>query len=438
MRTWPTALAWCLTRAFVVTLLCTQEHGVVGDVTYYRESLAAIGAAHPSGTLTEYPVPALVLLWLPYLLLKAAGHVGGYVTLVATLAVLTDLGFHATLVRTRRWHGAPRSWLGIPGAEWAWLLAVPALGATTYARFDLVPGILVGLAVLYVVHRPAVAAAVGALATGVKYWPALVLPTLAAPRAGRRRVVVTIAVAGLVLAVGSLAIGGWHRLWTPLHYQDERGLQIESVFATPVMLAWGHGSDAYATSYTVWKAYDVSGPLVGTLLTLASVSTLVVALLMAAGWALAWLRIRQASGDASEALVWLVLASVGGFMVTNKVLSPQYLLWLLPAAAAGLVVLERSREGRRRLAWWTGVLLVAAALTHEIFPRTYGYLLVHAPGSFWVVDLLALRNILLVALAAYAGARAGRLLLRAADETEPTEGVRDGTRRAARRRRTTA
>jgi len=411
MRTWPTALAWCLTRALVVVLLCTQERGVAGDVTYYRQSLMAMAHYHPGGTLTEYPLPALVLLWIPFALMEAVGHLGAYVAVIAALAVLTDLVFHAFLIHARRWRPRTQSFLQIPASEWAWIVAVPALGATTYARFDLVPGILVGLAVLYVVHRPAVAAAFGALATGVKYWPALVLPALAAPREGRRRVVAAVAVVGTVLAGVSLAVGGWHRLWTPLHYQDERGLQIESVFATPAMLAWGHGGRAYTIDYTVWKAYDVSGPFVGTLLTLASVCTILFVILMTAGWVLAWARTRRGA-DAAEALVWLVLASVGGFMVTNKVLSPQYLLWLLPAAAAGLVVVEGDRHARQRLLSWTAVLVAAAAMTHEIFPRSYGYLLVHAPGSFWAVDLLALRNVLLVILVAYAAWRAARLLLR--------------------------
>ena len=407
-------LAWCLTRAFVVVLLTTQERDVVGDVGYYRDSLASMAASGPGGTLTEYPVPALVLLWLPYALLRAVHRLGAYVAVIAVLAIVTDLVFHLALVHARTWRApSARTWLGIGGAEWAWLLAVPALGATTYARFDLIPGILVGLAVLYVVHRPAVAAAFGSLATAVKYWPALILPAVAAPRLGRRRVLVTIAAVGGVMAVGSLAVGGWRRLWTPFDYQDARGLQIESVFATPAMLAWGHGSRGYATFYSTWKAYDVVGPMVDTLLSLASIFTLVFALLTAVSWVVAWSRLRRGA-DAAEALVWLVLASIGGFMVTNKVLSPQYLLWLLPAAAAGLVVLEGHGRAWRGLVWWTAGLLVATLLTHEVFPRHYAHLIVHTADSLRVAGLLALRNLLLIGLTGYAAWRTGRLLARPA------------------------
>lgn len=409
---WPVGSVWVLTRAVVVILLCTQENNVVGDVEYYRQSLEQLGRLHVSGTLVEYPVPALLLLAAPFAVLDAVGHVGAYVPTVAALAALTDLGFLAALVSSRRWTGR-RTLLGGTAAEWAWLAAVPALGATSYARFDLAPGILVGLALLFVVHRPRLAAGFGALATGVKYWPALVLPALGAPGATRRAVVATAGVVGSVLCLLSLALGGWHRLWTPFDYQSVRGLQIESIAATPAMLAWGHGADGYAVGYTRWKAYDVTGPLAASMLHVATVAAALALVVVVGWWLLAWWRLRGrpvSAGGAAEALVWLVLATVGVFMVTNKVLSPQYLLWLLPAAAAGLVVL-RGRAVRPLLVWTLG-LLVATALTQEIYPRQYGYLLGRFDGTDRIVDLLAARNVLLLALVAYAAGRASLLLLR--------------------------
>ncbi|MFT4082668.1 MAG: glycosyltransferase 87 family protein [Nocardioides sp.] len=409
------ALGWLVTRVLVVAWLVGGEHFVVGDVTYYRTSLDQLGELHLAHTLVEYPVPGVILLWLPYVVLHAHGQLDAYLGVVAGLAALADLLFGILLVRSGTWGAPRRRYAGVTAAEAVWLLAVPALGATCYARFDVVPGILVGLAVLLMVHRPGLAAAAGTLATGVKYWPALVLPALAAPRRGRRRVLRTALALGAALSLASLALGGWSRLFTPLTYQDDRGLQIESVAATPAMLAWGQGEQGYQVGYTEWKAYDVTGPVVHAALRVASISSVVVLAAIVCWWLLAWLRTERTDEqteertDGAEPVVWLVLAAVTGFMVTNKVLSPQYLLWLLPAAAAGLAVVD-TPAGRRLLGWWSGGLLLAAVLTHEVFPRNYGYLVQHASETALITELLAARNLILVALFLTAAWRVTRLL----------------------------
>ena len=422
------ALAWLVLRGWVVVLYgfpaaaaawfgwSGAEWGVVGDVTYYRDSLDTLASEGVEGTMVEYPVPALLLLWIPHAAIGLLGLGGdAFVVAVLVMAALTDLLFMMLLVLGR--HGEhPR--FGISGAEALWLVAVPALGATAYARFDLFPGIMVGLAVLYAASRPKVAAAFAAFATGAKYWPILVIPALAATRRARKPVVVTVAITGVALAGLSLALGGWDRLMTPLGYQGDRGLQIESVFATPAMVAWGHGSTDYVVDYTEWKAYDVSGPTVEALLLAATIASVVGAALVIVWWVLAWRRLGGRRGEppdgdpgspTEETIVWLVLATVAAFLVTNKVLSPQYLLWLLPATAAGRVLLRG--RARRRLGFWSVVLVAATLLTHEIFPRMYGYMLTYnETGSPRITEVLAWRNGLLLLLFLYAAWRTTRLL----------------------------
>lgn len=413
-------LAWLVTRGWLVVLYgfpaaaeswfdwWGAEWGVVGDVNYYRESLDALATDGTAQTLVEYPVPALLLLWVPYAAIGLFGLGGdAYIVTVLAMAALTDLLFMVLLVRNRR-EEHPR--FGVSGAEALWLAAIPALGATAYARFDLFPGIMVGLAVLYAVRRPGVAAAFAAFATGAKYWPILVIPALAADRTTRRLVILTVAGTGLALAGVSLVLGGWDRLWTPLNYQGERGLQIESVFATPAMVTWGHDGPAsgHVIDYTEWKAYDISGPMVEPLLLAATVASVVAGALVIVWWVLAWRRLPNGERT-EETIVWLVLATVAAFLVTNKVLSPQYMLWLLPAASAGLVLLRG--RARRRLGIWSVVLVAVTLLTHEIFPRMYGYMLTFDDiGSPWITEVLAWRNGLLVLLFLYAAWRTTRLL----------------------------
>lgn len=401
---WPVALAWLVTRGLVVVLLLGAEHDVVGDPRYYAFSLAQLPRLGIGHTLVEYPVPALLLLALPYWLLHAVGAVGAYSGAIAVCGLATDAVFGAALVRTRSWRPDVQSLLGVRPAEWVWLLAVPALGATTYARFDLVPGILVGLALLYVAHRPRVAGVLATVAAGAKYWPAIVLPALLGRRRSRRPSALWSGIAVLVLAALTLVLGGWHRVWTPLSYLHGRGLQIESVAATPAMLGFALHPDRYLVSYAGSHAYEVTGSTVPGLLHAATIATVVLALLLMGLWTLAWRR------DASlDATVWLVLASVTGFVVTGKVFSPQYLLWLLPPAAAGLAVVH-GPETRRRLLGWAVTLLVTTVATQAIFPLRYGDLLVHTDHTLGTALLLAARNVAAAALFLYAATEALWLL----------------------------
>jgi hypothetical protein len=380
------ALAWALTRALVVWLLLDRHAWVAGDLAYFDQSLAAVPDLGLASTLVEYPLPGVLVVVLPGFLAALVGAPGAYAETVLVLSLLADAAFAVLLAllggRRRR------------TAATVWILAVPLLGATTYARFDLVPGVLVGVALLVWPRRPRLAAAAGAVATGLKLWPALVLPALAAPAATRRVVTVVVAVVGGLLATASLVVAGWDRLVSPLTWQAERGLQIESVAASPAMVAWAMAPDRYAVGFTEHNAYEVAGPGVGELLAVAeTVSLLLVAGLLGL-WLLAFRRGRDLGPDA---VVWLALAAVAAFVVTSKVLSPQYLLWLLPLASAAVAV-----SGERSVRLWTVLLLVATASTQLVFPELYGNLTADGAHKAWTVLVLVVRNALLVWLTAWA------------------------------------
>ncbi len=395
MRLASLAVLWLATRAWLVWLLQGPQSWVAGDVAYFAESLGMLPAAGLEGTLVEYPVPAVGVVAVPWLAAQALGDVALYGDLLAGIAVLTDLVFALVL------------WVASRGRSLApvtvWVLAVPLLGSTTFARFDLLPGVLFALALLLLARHPAVAAVLASLATGIKLWPALLLPALLGVAATRRRVAAAVAATGAVLAGGSLALGGWDRLLSPLAYQSDRGLQIESVLATPAMVAWWLDRDSWVVGYAASKSFEVDGPVVPLLV---STSTLLTVAYLA-GLLVAWGRLTtlaRAGVDLSPlTTVWLVLASVLGFVVTGKVFSPQYLLWVLPVAAAGLVVADS-----RPLRAWTAVLLVATGLTHLVFPVGYEALTVGTGPVGAVVATLAVRNVVVVGLLAVAAGQAWR------------------------------
>lgn len=387
-RYWPVALAlaWVAGRALVVWLLTGRHEWVSGDLRYFAHSLTALPDAGLAHTLVEYPLPGVVVVALPWVLATLLGIPDMYGDVVLVLSLVGDAAFTVLLARVAR----PRRRAALA----VWLLAVPLLGATTYARFDLVPGLLAGAALLLLATRPRVAAGLAALATGFKVWPAFVLPALAAPERTRRQVVSVVAVAGAVLAGASVAVAGWERLVSPLTWQAERGLQIEAVAATPAMVGWAFAPERYEIGYSQHNAFEVVGPGTGGLLTASTVLALMAMAGLLALWVAAF---RRGSRLSPETVSWLALAAVGLFVVTSKVLSPQYLLWLLPlaAAAAGL-----SRG--RALVVWSAALLVVTATTQVVFPELYGQLTHRGDRAGWAVLALAVRNTLLVALVGWA------------------------------------
>jgi hypothetical protein len=394
-RLWPVAfvVAWVATRALVVWLLGGRHSWVQGDLHYFVHSLTAIPDAGLSGTLVEYPLPGVVVVALPWALVGLLDGPGAaYPDAVLALSLLGDAAFAWLLARQAR----PRR----AAALLVWLLAVPLLGATAYARFDLVPGLLVGAALLLLAERPRLAAGLAALATGFKLWPAFVLPALAAPARSRRPVVTVVLVVGALLAGASVLAAGWARLFSPLAWQAERGLQIEAVAATPALVGWALAPESFEIAFTDHNAYEVFGPGTGALLVASTVLSALAAALMLVLWVRAFRHGAELSG---ETVAWLALAAVGLFVVTSKVLSPQYLLWLLPAAAAAAGL----SRGRGLVAWAAGLLVVTAA-TQVVFPFLYGELTHRGEHAGWAVLALAVRNALLVAVVAWATVAAAR------------------------------
>lgn len=373
---------WVLSRGLLVWLLLGPQSWVAGDAAYYASSLEDLGSLGLAGTLLEYPLPAVAVVAVPWLLAQATGV--EYAHVLLGVACLTDLVFTLLLARLGR-----DGW-----ATTAWVVAVPLLGTTAYARFDLLPGVLCALALLVLRGRPRLAAACVAVATAVKLWPALVLPPVLAAARPRRPAVLVLAVVGGAAVLGAAALAGWDRLVSPLVYQADRGLQVEAVPATPAMLGWVLAPEQWRIGFAASRSYEISGPGVEWLVMLSTALTVLYVVSLGLGWSVLW-RCRDAVRPVT--VVWVLLAAVTGFVVVGKVLSPQYLLWLMPAALAGAAV-----TGDRDLRRWTGVLLVAAGLTHLVFPATYEAITFPTDLAWFTVLVLAVRNAVLVWLLAAA------------------------------------
>lgn len=383
-----TVWTWISTRLAMLLLVGFAQENVVGDVTYYGRSLYAMfrHGVPLRETLQEYPLPVFGVM-LPQFLVGGLNPLAFALLFVASMLALDAL-FTRHLLRARRRLRPEQR--GAAGAVGFWLWFVPLMGPITYFRFDLVPAVLVGAALIAVLTRPERSGAYVALGAALKLWPAALLPSLLVRREGRRRAFLGFAVAGVVVVGGSVLIGGLARLVSPLAWQSERGLQIESVFALPLMVARAfHPHGVWTVRVSPYKAWEIFGAGADLLVL---VSTAATALTL--GWLIwTWWRAFRLPQVSLDLVGWLVFTTVAVMTVVNKTLSPQYLIWLGGPLAA-MLLRRRPDPVLRRV---VTVLLVVAGLTQLIFPLFYDWLLHTSPWQLPVATaILLVRNVLLV------------------------------------------
>ena len=391
-RTHSVPLRWVITRALMLMLLGRGENGVVSDTSYYGTALHGLFAENATlhNTLIEYPLPVLSVMLPQYFL--GGQNLLAFGVLFATSMLLVDATFTYALWRS---DGRRRGY-----ATNLWLWFVPCVGPLAYFRFDLVPAVLAGTAILVAARRPAAAGALTAFGAALKLWPAIMLPVFLLRRSGRRRVLAGFVVTGAAIGAVALALGGISRTLSPIRWQSERGLQIEAVSASPVMFARSFSPTTWPLRVSRYKSYEVFGWGVHALLALTTVLTVVgIAVL---GWL--WWRAHRLSVVPVEVTGWLFLATALVVTVANKALSPQYILWL-GGPLTGLAALNTSRPVRHAAM----VLLTIAVLTHLIFPITYGNLTNQSWQTYYAGTLLLARNALLVYLSVYTCRQVWRL-----------------------------
>ncbi len=387
------ALVWLATRSAILLVLGAVGGPVTGDVLYYGRSMHSLFAGGSiRETLQEYPVPVLGVM-LPQFLLGALNTVAFAFLFVASMLVL-DAGFTRLLWLATGRRSSP--------AVTFWLWFVPAMGPLAYFRFDLVPAVLAGAALLTATRRPGWTGALTAVGVGLKLWPAVMLPVFLLRRAGRGLVLGWFALTCVVLVGASLLAAGPARLVSPLHWQSARGLQIESLPAAPLMLARAlHPHHIWAIRTSKYKATEMFGAGVHVMLLISTVATLGGLLLLA--WL--WWRARARHDVSLVTLGWLILAAAAIATITNKTLSPQYVLWLGGPVAALAVFAPHDAAVRKAVR----ILLLASVLTQLIYPIGYARLVNVGWYTFPMTVLLALRNCVLIWLTCLACAQVWRL-----------------------------
>jgi len=392
-------IGWLITRVLMLGILAGFERFVVGDVFYYHRKINALFTAGLDRTLYEYPTPVVWILALPYGV--SFGSRRGYLIAFIVLMLALDAVFTYALWRsTGRRHDTSIDF---------WLIFVLLIGPLSYLRFDMLPAVLAGGALLAARHKPWVTGALTGLGAAVKLWPALLIGAFLSYRSDRRPVGLAFVIVGFGLALISLIFGGWARLISPLTWQSDRGLQIESIWATPLMLARAASPDQWLVDISQYQAYEIFGPGVDVWIVISNFATLLGLTMII----LLTIRAFRHNGSTPVAIGFVVVATVAIMTITNKTLSPQYLLWLGgPMAALMVLRPNASVDEQPAINRMAGQLLILALLTQLVYPLFYdGYL--GRNGQLMIIlstVVTAIRNLALVVFTVEACWLAWRML----------------------------
>jgi len=267
------------------------------------------------------------------------------------------------------------------GALAAWLIAFSPLltGALVRTHFDLVPtAILLGALVAMTRGRPVLGLGLLGVGAMTKLFPALAAPVAIAWLLGRgeRRTAALGAVAFVaVVAVISLPFFG-NGYIDAYRFHIDRPVQIESTPASVLFAIGGSHVTGDPVRPDQYKSNGLAGGSAGAV----QAGFVVLELL-----ALAWIVVRAARRPDPRELILGVFAALLAFAALGKVLSPQFVIWLVPFAALAWA------WGRRVPA---ALCALAILLTQVEFPSRYFDLVDRHAG---VIVLVAVRNGLLLA-----------------------------------------
>jgi hypothetical protein len=370
---------WGLTRLvlllFVFKVFVFPGPDVTSDVSVIYQGWYEVlrTGTFPLDDVTwQYPPAAALAILSPGLLPFLE-----YTSAFFVLAFLADLAAFALLQ-----YAGLRRGKSLRGA-WVWVVGMPLLGPTVYARYDVMVTAVVIAAILAGGRHPRVLGALAAFGALLKVWPALLLVG-AVKRKAWGAAAVTAVVLALLFAVsmpGAFAF---------LTFQRDRGTEVESLGSLVFHVARHHGWQGQVLLN--YGSVEFLGPYVGIVSTAALLLTG-----LAFGWLLVWRLL--ATRFLAHTLADAAFVAVLMFTATSRVISPQYMVWVVGLAAVCLVF----RGSRMVLPVW--LVLAASFVTVLEFPIWFAHVVA---SDALGITLLVVRNGLLVAAALTAAVRLWR------------------------------
>jgi hypothetical protein len=331
----------------------------------------------------EYPPFSLFFIMLPRLFFSSYDAYA--VAFQVEIFIFILLGLYLIYRIARDTGSAPWEMMA------AYTAVILAVGPIITRQYDIFPAVMVLLSLYFFWKgRHKTSWVILALAATAKIYPVFIAPVFLLYYLRNRQYrrigtgVITFAITGLAVALPFL-ITAPEGLWNMVSYHAERGVQLESTYSAIALIGEKMG---WASIYTDFSAgsWNIAGPLADNL---AAMSTILMPFFLLVGYWFIYRRLRPGESRIFELGAFsLLIAAV--VLITGKVLSPQYLIWLLPLLplAAGL-----------RYATWA-VFIAIGGMSYYVFPWNYIDLVYL---ETWPVAVLIARDILLVLMTVMLG-----------------------------------
>lgn len=339
---WMVSRAWVLLSGFEV-ISYPEGANLFADVRLYDWWAGNIADGHfpINDPMWQYPPLAALIFLLGYLI--APQTIGFVFLATAADALIFYFLLEAGNARPNKNY--------LPAA--IWVSTAVFMGPVMLGRFDVFPTLFAVLALIFIDKQKyaGINTAFGAI---LKVWPVLILAAI--PKARLKGTLIWFT-ATFTLLAGALTIW-WPNSFSFLVGQRSRGLQIESVGALPYMI-W----NSLAAPQVLEFRYGAVEVLASGVTIVNLVITLIGVFLI--GQVIYW-RVRGLIESTSPAIIALYLVMIS--MVTSRVLSPQYMVWLFGLLA---VCAFTSMVNLRKIFTLIAISAFAGQLIYPIFYFPY-------------------------------------------------------------------
>ena len=360
-----------------ITLVLPYPEGkwLKGDVDLYNFWAKGLvkGIFPIDDSMWQYPPLAGVVFAIPQWIFGNA--LTGFIVFMIVIDLLILITLLMTGLNRFKFNSSSTRLNGLSGA-WFWVLWPILMGPLALTRFDVVPTLFALLALIALSNkkiRPYLSGFLLGIGALVKLWPMLLFVIY--PKKVLKKVSASF-VSTLVLMI--LFMSTWSVGFTNfLNNQTSRGLQVESIAATPFVLAKLFGANVeYPFRYGSLEVQAAFATEIGFLLNLFTLIVFIILFVMNYQNKLNYLNL------VDKALV-IVMISIA----LSRVFSPQFWVWV--GGLSALALINKETKLKKVIV----LLSISAFLTQLLYPGQYVQLL---SGEFFATLLQISRVTLFV------------------------------------------